>query len=287
MATEGPDQVAWGCLVIPLGIGALVLTFAGPSPLVWLFRGAGLVFLGCLVVFGRVHTRQAVLDGAMTGGLLSGGLAFALLPWVFPALEGRAHLFVGAGFVVGLCGLASLAVTVVQARRRPFLPEEPELSGDSPVPWISKAVWRQRGQLSRAPGLYDADIVSARLGDVDAVSVSAEWRDRAPVARSRLAVQPSRAPASSLEGSPHAGFWWNPGSWPVCCDELTTLVLANPTQAELAPYEAGGALDSSLEEPDVGQDLLEAAREGRSIEQGLNVFQCGRCQRIYSVASFT
>ena len=107
------------------------------------------------------------------------------------------------------------------------------------------------------------------------------------MAPGELAVSPSSALPEALDGTPTVGFWWNPGDWPVCCDQLGTLVLANPTWDELEPYEGAGTLDAGLPWEEDEDHFLTACRRGEVSEVGVNVFQCGTCQRLYVEVTMT
>jgi hypothetical protein len=123
------------------------------------------------------------------------------------------------------------------------------------------------------------------------------WVVDEPFRRSRTtsAERPQVVPVMSHEEAQAAlarteavGAFWNPVAWPMCCGALAVLLLANPTQEELAEAEARlGALDAACPIDHGWSGELEAIRAGAQPEDGVNVFQCSRCGRSYGVHSHT
>jgi len=93
------------------------------------------------------------------------------------------------------------------------------------------------------------------------------------------------AEAALVSMSEGVGVWWQDGDWPMCCGALTVLVLAAPTDAELAALEARvGPLDGAAigEMPDeLWLDALARARGGSPPEVSLHLHACARCGALY------
>ncbi len=182
-------------------------------------------------------------------------------------------------------------------RGPPFRPAEPEVPGPSPYPWVADEVWRQRRQRSRAanPGVTRRPTAAVPEPRDPGVDASPE-----PVSPAQQAVAP-RAPGLGLTPPPEmtpevaeaalagmaegVGVWWQEGEWPMCCGALTVLVLAAPTDAELAALEArvgpidGAGLGGAPEE--AWADVLAWTRAGHPPEVSLHVHVCARCGALY------
>jgi len=75
----------------------------------------------------------------------------------------------------------------------------------------------------------------------------------------------------------------------VCCETLTSLVLAGPTRPELARWEdRAGSLDAAVDDPELGwAEDLAAIRAGRHAENAVNVLHCEVCGALFGVYSHT
>lgn len=174
-----------------------------------------------------------------------------------------------------------------------FTPDEPELDEAPPVSWIAASVWRQRKQASRL-GEFETDKATMAELEVTAEPPTAETRERVPtgpqpaVSFTAEAGTPEAA-AAALGATPPVGVWWNPGPWPACCGQLAVLTLVNPTRKELIPYDRGGQIERATFDPEddeVWRELVEFTRTGHEPENGMNLFQCPVCARLYGVATY-
>lgn len=188
-------------------------------------------------------------------------------------------------------------------RGPPFRPAEPEVPGPSPYPWVADEVWRQRRQRSRAanPGVTrrpTAAVPEPRDPGVDASPEPVSPAQQAVAPRAPglgltppLEMTPEVAEAALAGMSEGVGVWWQEGEWPMCCNALTVLVLAAPTDAELAAFEArvgpldGVGLGDAPEE--AWADALAWARAGHPPEVSLHVHVCARCGALYGRSTGT
>jgi hypothetical protein len=169
-----------------------------------------------------------------------------------------------------------------------------ELVGPSPYPWLSDRRWADWNwtHLDVDPDDEELRPIHERTLTV----VSAADRERAPVGA--VPADAELPPVRTLDGheklldSTHGGGFINLVRWPVCCRRLGTLL----SNGELNDIEAEvGPLDNSLIEAAI-EDYLPPDREsafrcwavelaqvrgGRSGGDGMALFQCRSCGRIY------
>lgn len=171
----------------------------------------------------------------------------------------------------------------------------------SPYPWLADEVWR----------LWNFDIPKGVLLDEGVSPISQPILTvvtSADKSRARKAVSVAHGlipPAGSLDehealldSTRGVGFI---GSvrWPVCCHRLATLIMNCGGGIELGKLEAEtGPLDDALLEAHVsdGRDpravvfrdwaeFLRQMRLGRHSGDGINMFQCRQCGRVYGAYS--
>ena len=167
--------------------------------------------------------------------------------------------------------------------------------GDSPVPWISTALWRREnrrslemeletGPATLAPCLVDATAFVAEAADQAGAPVAVVADDAPvpePAPRAKLQAQ--------LEAPPNAtGLYLDLPSWPVCCERLTTLVdcgfgdgglpdalpEAHHLRAEIR------AMADAADEAEVERYAAEPYGK-EELEDGVALFHCRACGRVY------
>lgn len=232
----------------------------------------------------------------------------AAMAWLAVHRQLKAPFVVGGG--VGLAALLLVVDRMLPYPRRAlpkeeepaftppagedFEPDEPELDDAPPVPWIAPSVWRQRRQTSRL-GEFEHEKTMVSELDVVAEPPTDATRDRVPagphpaVSFTCEASTPEAA-AAALARTPAVGVWWTAGPWPACCGQLSVLTLVNPTRKELIPYDKGGQIERATFDPEddeVWRELVEFTRTGHEPENGMNLFQCPVCARLYGVATYS
>lgn len=166
----------------------------------------------------------------------------------------------------------------------------------SPYAWIADDVW---ATWNRNAG--PADAARAIVRDTVVLPASEAERTRAPVLDARSEAIP---PAGGLAQHEEAlgrtrGAGRVAGTfWPVCCDRLATLAFH---------HGAGRSLDSLLDSGRLAESLLDAAaaeaslstaaaradwaglldriRSGRHSGEGVSLFRCRSCGRVYGAYS--
>lgn len=164
----------------------------------------------------------------------------------------------------------------------------------SPTPWISDAVWQQRHQWERFGNLRGPEDTEGPLLDAETYVVSATERAAAPVvAFPRPPAVPRDVDPTVgdrlLRQTPEIGAFFRAARWPVCCQSMTVLRLVQPTTAELVGFErAGSPLDAAVVPPAHREGWaleLGSIRAGGRAVNGVNVFHCAVCGRVYGVYS--
>jgi len=139
------------------------------------------------------------------------------------------------------------------------------------------------------------------VDDERTADASPGWREAEELARLPLAVgcaltaAPAARVASEAEPeeklgrTPQVLAEWSPVVWPVCCDHLATLILADPEREDLATWERlCGPLDRAVEERELGwAEEIQSIRAGRPPENGVNVSSCPVCHRVSGYHSHT
>lgn len=227
--------------------------------------GPILVLLAVMYWLRARHPEAAEwFAGGLMGLVLLVPLALALEGWWYPPAR-RARL-------------ARLA-----AAKLPPPPPPKRRTDAPPVPWVGEQPWRYHTGRRRASDLTPEPRTPGEL-------------TRLPVAKDSPLTPHPDARATSLEEAearleqtPAVLAQWNPISWPVCCDHLATLVLADPDRDDLRAWEERcGRLDRAVEEPEYGwAEDLAAIRAGREPENGVNVFCCPVCHRVSGYHSHT
>lgn len=169
----------------------------------------------------------------------------------------------------------------------------------SPVPWIADSVWRRLYRPLGAHRVAPRPVVVRP----ELIAVEDSDRERAPTlaraANERLppagALEAQRRRLLQLKGSGgiHAPVW------PVCCERLATLISAQGGKEVLDAIESqAGPLDRAFldaelrswggPEADVDafrrvgwSDVLAGIRRGEHTGQGVNIFHCRACERVY------
>ena len=166
--------------------------------------------------------------------------------------------------------------------------------GPSPVGWLSDEIWRTWNEHDPEA----ADLKTPHGGPItDAwpAAVSADDHRRAkvaPVPAGALVPPPGTLGehATLLDSTTGSGYLRSV-RWPVCCDRLTTL---RPCDLELE--RATGPLDDALTDAhgadgDLDElrgrwrDTLAQKRAGKHGGDGMELFQCRTCGRVYGATS--
>ena len=170
----------------------------------------------------------------------------------------------------------------------------------SPVPWISDEVWTDWQYWVVDPMPPDFPTVE----DFRVIVAGVEDRERAP--RASLPSEAPSPPRGTIEEHerhlartpPSVGI--RSPTWPICCDQLTTLVNHQGEGTPLEQIETEtGALDHAFLVEDLrqnwncktGPELAEAMRRGYGeslkclredgVAEGIAVYQCRACGRVY------
>ena len=184
---------------------------------------------------------------------------------------------------------------------------DPE-AATSPVPWLSDDVWAElnpQGFLARR-ALLGSPVVT----DPDLIEVTDDDRRRAPTMpdasscgeRSGLwprhrATRTRDDHVRDLLATPGSGSI-NSAVWPLCCAALAMLIWRQGGRKDLLAIEARcGALDMAFLEGELASwggsgsndefqehgwhDILELMRRGDHSGEGMNIFQCRGCARLY------
>lgn len=199
-----------------------------------------------------------------------------------------------SSFVNCLRGLFSRRSTWVDSIKS----EERDLV--SPFPWISDEVWGVWNRYESPAGSWDdiSPINAPRLN-----IVFENDRQRAPIVAvaSNLQIPPEgtleqhRALLDSTRGGGYIGWV----RWPICCRRLCTLIMAGGGRNRLESIEANTGpldqvllLDHAADEPGSWDailhnwaDQLRQIRIGKHGGDGVNLFQCRNCGRVYGAYS--
>ena len=227
----------------------------------------------------RIHYQVAFGGlGAIVGAVVSARMGWVPVPWAFGAVAVWLVIAVAVHrryprkvvFRATSPDSARAALAALPLARRPFAPSEPLVDDAPPVPWIHPFVWHTRFQHSRWVG----------------------YRQGAPgVGLDDLAIRTSDdADAALARTPPEVGVWWNEAGWPVCCERMALLILVSPTAAELAALLLDRDIASAcLEEGEqhIFDETVAHTRAGHRPENGLNLFQCGVCARVYGNVTYT
>lgn len=209
---------------------------------------------------------------------------------------------------MAVAGLITGAVLVVTFATLMFLrrASDRDTRGEerSPVPWLSDVVWRQmnpQGFLARRQAGLSGPVVR----NPDVTEVSDDDRRRAPLMPAHGDCSPEGdrdAQHARLLGTPGAGSINSP-VWPWCCRRLATLVSRHGGGDALARIEAhAGALDRAYLDAELRSwggpeadiegyrklgwsGVLEQMRSGEHSGEGINVFHCRACGRVYVASS--
>ena len=205
-------------------------------------------------------------------------------------------------YPVGLVGI--VLIGAITSLRRPLPPPPPPRKPRSPrterapalpplsrftsrTPWVAPSVWTRR------PTDDEYDLSVAAWAVPPAVQAAAPTIQLSPSELRLDEVDLDRAQAL-LDHTPLVGTWWAGGRWPWCCRRLSVLVAAPPRPNELARWEGlAGNLDQCLTgDPAVTPEALRAwaaelatIRGGGMPTQGVNLFTCSACGRVYGVAT--
>jgi len=203
--------------------------------------------------------------------------------------------------VVGVLGAALLTLAIMQ-RAFAAAPEPPP--APSPVPWLSDEVWRSLGP---------SDGRLARLGfggrpiqGPELIPVTPRDQARAPVLPipKNAPVPPTLDFVSALRALIQTA---GPGQirtpvWPQCCQRLATLVFRQGKGTPLVTLEAQGPLDQAYLEGELStwggaaadrarllatgwREVLAMMRAGSHHGQGIHIYQCRACGRVYVASS--
>jgi hypothetical protein len=169
----------------------------------------------------------------------------------------------------------------------------------SPVPWVSDDAWRALstggpprliGQLT--PTIVGPDLVRVTPGDLARIPGGVPPKE--PGAQA-LPLEGLRRPLLGTTGP----FQLHSPVWPVCCNTLGTLINSQGRGIPLATVEARvGPLDQAYLENELAgwggagadpasyfkrgwSEVLEGIRGGSHTGQGINLFQCTRCERHF------
>lgn len=166
-----------------------------------------------------------------------------------------------------------------------------------PFPWISEKVWRVWNPVQTDVGqrnpIREPLVVRVSEGDGQRAG---RWR-----------IEPEGAAPSSSNLADHEALlettrgqgYVGQVRWPVCCDRLATLIMSSGTGHDLREIEReAGNLNNALLESHVedgGGDLpellqdwstnLAEIRSGRHAGDGVNLFWCRVCGRVYGAYS--
>lgn len=261
----------------------------------------------------RIHYQVAFVGlGVIVGAAVSARMGWVPVPWAFGAVAVWLVIAVAVHrrhprkvvFRAPSPGSPRAAVVALPLVRRPFAPSEPLVDDAPPVPWIDPVVWHSRFQHSRwvgyrqgGPGDEREDVEEGGGGgSAFPAFVDPAQRARAPVGPP-LAVVDDRAIRTSDDAEaalartpPEVGVWWNEAGWPVCCERMAVLILVSPTAAELAALVLDRDIASAcLEdgEQHIFDETVAFTRAGHRPENGLNLFQCGVCARVYGNVTYT
>ncbi len=162
--------------------------------------------------------------------------------------------------------------------RRPDRPENWRPAAPPPHPAIGPAAWAWARFDLDPDAPYDA-------GSFVVDPVTAARRDAAPIAEGL--PLPALLPADvadhqrTLDAMPEVCAVWFPLRWPVCCDRLAVVWLVQPLRGELSALEAAsGPVDGCDPSPAWALELAEI-RAGRAPVEGVNLFVCSACFRVY------
>ncbi len=162
--------------------------------------------------------------------------------------------------------------------RRPARPPTWAPTEPPPHPTIGPHAWAwaRFGVPEDTPhgsGGYAADVVTDAR------------RDAAPVAAALpLTDLPALTPAEQealLDQMPEVCAVWAPIRWPICCARVAVVWLVQPLPGELAALEQlAGPLDRCDPSAGWARELADL-RSGLAPEDGVNIFVCSRCKRVY------
>ncbi|MEZ4270279.1 MAG: hypothetical protein R3C68_02215 [Myxococcota bacterium] len=214
------------------------------------------------------------------------------------------NFYIGAAMLVtAMVLLVAIAMLVLLWMRRGGSRAQGQVK--SPVPWISDDVWQ---------GLFPQGFLGRRnltagklIVNPDPIEATDADRSRAPVAPIPEGVQPSprgtlaslRKLLQSLPGPQSI----RSAVWPICCGRLGTLISRQGGRKQLAHIESiAGPLDQAYLEREIDDwggpetdtqtlkdkgwsDVLAGIRRGEHSGQGVNIFQCRGCGRVYVASS--
>ena len=226
--------------------------------------------------------------------------AWCALGLVLHVLGGKAaQRLVGDLYPLALAGYAAIGLLVSLRRLPPPAPPPQPPPPPSPPPppplsrftsrppWVAPSVWTRR------PTDDEYDLTVSLWVVAPALRAAGPFLQRAASDPRLDPSDPAHAQAL-LDHTPLVGTWWTGGRWPHCCDRLTVLVGAPPRTQELAVWEGlVGRLDESLTgEPAPSPEARRAwsaelalIRAGGMPTQGVNLFTCSACGRVYGVAT--
>lgn len=208
------------------------------------------------------------------------------LGWIAALKSG--NLALGVGPTVLLAFIVALLILAARTSKPPASTGLRPLDWRPPKPCPTLLV----GPSAWAASCWQTPSRSESHPDVHAEPVVAAVRERAPIATGlslpEIDEQSEFQRDLALAALPDVGAFWNPAPWPVCCERLTILWLADPTRAELANLEAlTGSLDQAAPDHESWPEELARIRSGLPAEDGVNVFVCSCCRRVYGVHSHT
>ena len=199
---------------------------------------------------------------------------------------------VTAGFAVLV--LSSLTVLWVLQRCAP----EPDRAQGAPVSWLADSVWR-RLQPFQTRWLVGSVLVRSPT----LTSANGQDHERVP----RLSLKPGLPVPPEMKAQPALralATMTGPSMicqpvWPYCCNRLATLISWQGGAADLTRIEQeAGPLDQAFLAEEFASwgggaeeqerfyqagwsEVLAMMRSGRHSGQGVNIFQCRACGRIY------